>query len=160
MYPFYAIAYSLHRSSQQQAWRGREREGDLEKEVGGQQPICMRNGWRCNQKIQKYKVSVKIVPSSLSLPGMCALVSLVVVVVVIVVVVVFRSIALQRALFLPLSFILSPSLRGNALLLSRTPFVCLNNPPSSHIPQLFTHSPTYTCIAAGSLSVGGKQRSG
>lgn len=57
---------------------------------------------------------------------MCALVSLVVVVVVIVVVV-FRSIALQRAFFLPLSFFLS--LRGNALILSRTPFVCLNNSP-------------------------------
>lgn len=49
---------------------------------------------------------------------MCALVSLVVVVIVIVVV--FRSIALQRAFFLPLSF--SLSLRGNALILSRNPF--------------------------------------
>lgn len=47
--------------------------------------------------------------------------------------VVFRSIALQRAFFLPLSFFLS--LRGNALILSRTPFVCLNNPP------FFSHTP-------------------
>lgn len=52
---------------------------------------------------------------------MCALVSLVVVVVIVIVVVVFRSIALQRAFFLPL-FILSLSLRGNALILSRNPF--------------------------------------
>lgn len=91
---------------------------------------------------------------------MCALVSLVVVVVVIVVV---CCVSLHRfaTRVLPPSFhSFSLSLRGNALILSRTPFVCLNNPPSSHIPQLFTHSPTYTCIAAGSLSVGGKQRSG
>lgn len=95
------------------------------------------------KKSRNTKVSVKIVPSSLSLPGMCALVSLVVVI-VIVVVVVFRSIALQRAFFLPLSFFLSLSLslRGNALLLSRNPLSCaLIIPPSSHIPQLFTPSP-------------------
>lgn len=119
----------------------------------------MRNGGGdATKKIQKYKVSVKIVPSSLSLPGMCALVSLVVVV-VIVVVVVFRSIALQRAFFLPL-FILSLSQRK-----------CINpfaKPLSCAliIPPFFSHTPiihslsTYTCIAAGSLSVGGKQRSG
>lgn len=89
----------------------------------------MRNGGGdATKKIQKYKVSVKIVPSSLSLPGMCALVSLVVVV-VIVVVVVFRSIALQRAFFLPL-FILSLSLSEEMHYSFReTPFVCLNNPP-------------------------------
>lgn len=89
---------------------------------------------------------------------MCALVSLVVV--VIVVVVVFRSIALQRAFFLPLSFFLSLSLRKCINPFAKPLSCALIIPPSSHIPQLFTHSPTYTCIAAGSLSVGGKQRSG
>lgn len=84
------------------------------------------------KKSKNTKVSVKIVPSSLSLPGMCALVSLVV---VIVVVVVFRSIALQRAFFLPLSFFLSLSQRK-----------CINpfaKPPSCAliIPLFFLHTP-------------------
>lgn len=99
-------------------------------------------GGDATKKIQKYKVSVKIVPSSLSLPGMCALVSLVVVViVVIVVVVVFRSIALQRAFFLPLSFFLSLSQRKCINPFAKPLSCALIIPPSSHIPQLYTHSP-------------------
>lgn len=119
MYPFYAIAYGLHRSSSRLG-EGEGGTGQSGKGDGWVANLYKKWGWRCNQKIQKYKVSVKIVPSSLSLPGMCALVSLVVVIVI--VVVVFRSIALQRAFFLPLSFFLSLSLRGNALILSRNPF--------------------------------------
>lgn len=75
--------------------------------------------------------------------------------------VVFCSIALQRAFFLPLSFFLSLSLSEEMHYSFReTPFVCLNNPPFfSHTPIIHFLS-TYTCIAAGSLSVGGKHRSG
>lgn len=94
----------------------------------------MRNGgWRCNQKIQKYKVSVKIVPSSLSLPGMCALVSLVVVVVVIVV----CCVSLHRfaTRVLPPSFILSLSQRKCITPFAKPLSCALIIPPFfSHIP--------------------------